>query len=69
LALQRAWTVSVPDYPLLDPGDVITVWWNNEVSAQVVESVTYPLSADQPVYLSTREWRSGAVDPSSLELA
>lgn len=69
LALQRSWTISIPHYPLLDPGDVIAVWWNNEVSAQVIESITYPLSADQPTYLSTREWRSGAVDPASLELA
>lgn len=69
LALQRSWTISIPHYPLLDPGDVIAVRWNNEVSAQVIESITYPLSADQPMFLSTREWRSGAVDPASLELA
>lgn len=69
LALQRAWTISLPHYPLLDPGDVVTVWWQNEVSAQVVESITYPLTAGDPTYLSTREWRSGAVDPASLELA
>jgi hypothetical protein len=68
LALQRSWTISVPHYPLLDPGDVIAVWWNNEVSAQVVESITYPLSADQPTLLATREWRSGAIDPASLEV-
>lgn len=69
LALQRSWTITLPHYPLLDPGDVIAVWWNNEVSAQVIESITYPLSAEQPTYLSTREWRTGAVDPASLELS
>lgn len=68
LALSRSWTISVPHYPLLDPGDVIAVWWQNEVYAQVVESITYPLSADQPTFLATREWRSGAVDPASLEI-
>lgn len=69
LALQRSWTVALPHYPLLDPGDVIAVKWNNEVSAQVVESITYPLTAGEPTYLSTREWRSGAVDPASLEMS
>jgi hypothetical protein len=69
LALQRSWTISVPHYPLLDPGDVIAVQWNNEVSAQVIESITYPLTADQPTLLSTREWRSGMVDPASLEVS
>lgn len=69
LALSRAWTITVPHYPLLDPGDVIIVWWNNEVTAQVIESITYPLSAAQPAYISTREWRSMADDESNLELA
>lgn len=69
LALSRAWSISIPDYPLLDPGDVITVWWNNEVTAQVVESITYPLTAGDPVYLSTREWRTAAIDPANLEIS
>lgn len=69
LALARSWTITIPHYPLLDPGDVVIVWWNNEVTAQVVESITYPLSAGEPTYLSTREWRSAAIDPANLEMS
>jgi hypothetical protein len=69
LALTRSWTITLPHYPLLDPGDVIIVWWNNEVTAQVIESVTYPLAAGQPTHLSTREWRSAEIDPANLEMS
>lgn len=69
LALARSWTITTPHYPLLDPGDVVIVWWNNEVTAQVIESITYPLAAGQPMYLSTREWRSVTTDPDNLEMS
>lgn len=55
LALQRSWTITLPHMPLLDPGDVFTLWYRNEVTAQVVQSVSYSVSADQPTVISSRE--------------
>jgi hypothetical protein len=57
LALFRSWQITTPHFPLLDPGDVVTVHWNNSITAQVVESITYPLEAIDGTTLSTRELR------------
>jgi len=57
LALFRSWQVTTPHFPLLDPGDVVYVKWNNEITAQVIESITYPLEAINSTSLSTRELR------------
>lgn len=55
LSLARSWSISTPHLPVLDPGDVITVKYRNEVTQQVVESVRYPLLALQSSTLATRE--------------
>lgn len=55
LALQRSWRIEVPNVPFLDPGDVFTLWYRNEVTAQVVESIAYSGSAEQRTVISSRE--------------
>lgn len=55
LALQRSWRIELPHMPLLDPGDVFTLWYRNEVTAQVVESVTYSGMANELTVISSRE--------------
>lgn len=55
LALQRSWRIELPHMPLLDPGDVFVLWYRNEVTAQVVESVQYSGSAQEPTVISSRE--------------
>jgi len=55
LALQRSWRIEVPNVPFLDPGDVFTLWYRNEVTAQVVESIAYSGSAEQQTVISSRE--------------
>lgn len=55
LALQRSWRIEVPHMPLLDPGDVFVLWYRDEVTAQVVESVQYSGMAGQPTVISSRE--------------
>lgn len=55
LALQRSWRIETPHMPLLDPGDVFTLWYQNEVTAQVVESISYSTKADDLTVISSRE--------------
>lgn len=55
LALQRSWRIEVPHLPILDPGDVFTLWYRDEVTAQVVESIQYSGMAGQPTVISSRE--------------
>lgn len=55
LALRRSFVITVPDLPLLDPGDVITLWYRDVVYALVVESIDYSTRADQPTRLTARE--------------
>lgn len=57
LALFRSWQIVTPHFPLLDPGDIIAVQWDEEITAQVIESITYPLAAIDATTLSTRELR------------
>lgn len=57
LALFRSWQINTPHFPIFDPGDVIAVNWNNEITGQVIESITYPLEAIDKTVLSTRELR------------
>ena len=40
LAIARSWTLESSLGVLLDPGDSYILWWDDEVSQQVVESVT-----------------------------
>lgn len=55
LALRRSWTIRVPHVPILDPGDVFTLWHRNEVTAQVVESVQSGLGARDSGVITSRE--------------
>lgn len=57
LALAQSWQITTPHFPLLDPGDVIAVKWRDEVTAQVIESITYPLQAIDRTTFSTRQLR------------
>lgn len=57
LALARSWRIVTPHFPLLDPGDVIGVRRRGEITAQVVESITYPLDATDSTSIGTRELR------------
>lgn len=61
LALQRNWSVTMPHFPLLDPGDVITLVTADDGPALVVvESVEYPLNAQANTVLQCRELRQVA---------
>lgn len=55
LALQQNFVISMPDMPLLDPGDVFTLWYQDVVYLLVVESVDYSTRADQPTVIGARE--------------
>lgn len=57
LALHRSWRLSTPHFPVLDPGDVIGVWRRGQFTAQVVETISYPLAAIQASSVATRELR------------
>lgn len=58
LSLQRSWTITTPHMPLFDPGDVFGLWYRDEVTTQVVESITYPLKAIDQTVITTRELRT-----------
>lgn len=64
LALQRTWTVTTPHMPLLDPGDIFALWYENEVTAQVVENIDYTVNAEDPTVITSRELR--AITPELL---
>lgn len=57
LALFKSWQIQTPHFPILDPGDIIAVNWDNDITAQVVESITYSLAAINETSISTRELR------------
>lgn len=56
LSLFRSWRLATPHFPLLDPGDIIGVS-EQEVTLQVVESISYPLAAINESSFATRELR------------
>jgi hypothetical protein len=55
LALRRSWSIEVPHVPILDPGDIFTLWHQNEVTAQVVESTQYGLGPGDGCAITSRE--------------
>lgn len=55
LAVARAWQITTSHLPLIDPGDIITVWINEVPTTQFVESIGYPLRAGDVTTLATRE--------------
>lgn len=58
LALIRTFEITCPNMPILDPGDVFTLWYQNVVYSLVVESISYSYDAQQPTSISARELRS-----------
>lgn len=60
LALTRTWSITLPPGlgQILDPGDVIAVWYRDEVTTQVVESINYATHAQSTVVADTREFRT-----------
>lgn len=57
LAVTRTWNISTPMFPILDPGDVVTVVFDGDVTLQVVEQITYPLLAVNETSIVTRQWQ------------
>jgi len=57
LSLQRSWTITLPHFPLLDPGDVFALWFDGEITTQVAESVQYAGSAQDSTVINSRELR------------
>lgn len=57
LALQRSFVVTIPNMPILDPGDVFAVWYLNEVVALVVETISYTFEGGQETMITARELR------------
>lgn len=55
LALQRSWRITIPHMPLLDPGDVFSLWYQDVVFALVAESINYSGSAQDMTVISGRE--------------
>lgn len=55
LALVRSFTITVPDMPLLDPGDVFSLWYRDVVYSLVVETISYSCRASQLTRISARE--------------
>ena len=55
LALQRSWRIEVPHLPILDPGDVFILWYRDEVTAQVVESLSYSTRGEDLTVISSKE--------------
>jgi hypothetical protein len=53
-ALTRQWSMGcTPDYRI-EPGDVAAVSWRGVGDVQIVDGITYPLSADSPMTLTGR---------------
>lgn len=57
LALQRTFDITCPHMPLLDPGDVFSLWYQGIVYSLVVESITYSYDATQETSIQARELR------------
>lgn len=55
LAQQRSFQISIPHMPLLDPGDVFALWYQDVVYSLVCESVSYSGSGDEPTNITARE--------------
>lgn len=60
LAIARSWSITMPPGvgQVLDPGDVIGVWYRDEVTAQVVESIRYAGHSRSTVVTETRQFRT-----------
>lgn len=60
LALARSWSITMPPGigQILDPGDLVAVWYRGEVTAQIVESIRYAKDAQSTVVADTRQFRT-----------
>jgi hypothetical protein len=65
LALARSWSITMPPGlgQILDPGDLVAVWYRGEVTAQVIESIRYAKDAQSTVVADTRQFRTIAALP------
>lgn len=61
-ALTEQWTVQMVPDSTLEPGDTITVSYRGQTATQVIDSITYPLTASGLMTLGTR---SSVVPPIS----
>lgn len=57
LALANSLSITLPNNPTLDPGDIIAVFFEGDLSIQVIESVSQGFSATDGTNLTTREFR------------
>lgn len=55
LASQRAFTISMPDMPLLDPGDVFALIYQGITYTLVAESISYSFAAGDDTVIQARE--------------
>lgn len=55
LAMQRSFTISLPDMPLLDPGDVFALIYRGVTYTLVAESIAYSFDAKQDTVIQARE--------------
>lgn len=62
LSLQRTWTISMPHFPLLDPGDIFGLWYLDEITTQVAESIEYSIDAQDETVITGRELREIAAE-------
>lgn len=67
LAMTETWTITTPFYPLLDQGDVITLWYNDIVNLLVVESIQIPINSKTATKITAR--RLQLMDPTTIGLA
>jgi hypothetical protein len=55
LAQQRSFSISLPHFPLLDPGDVFGLWYRGVIYTLVCEAVSYSGNAQMPTSITARE--------------
>jgi hypothetical protein len=67
LALTETWQWSTPCFPHLDPSDNVAVWYRDVVAPVVIDTVTIPLTADQPTQFTGR--RLQLLDPSLIGIS
>lgn len=57
LSLSRTWSITMPNMPLLSPGDCFALFYQGEVTVQVAESISYTVNAQDPTEITSRELR------------
>lgn len=54
LGLSHQWTIDMVPDAALEPGDTVNVSWRGHPDTQVIDSITYPLTTDGTMRLTTR---------------